>query len=311
MRGARFAASSVVLILVPMPLFGRPDGDLVRDLPLVRRMIPYLMRTRTEAVVYHDVVYEVGAARAWIDAFNEARGGAPKATLFHLFLWACSRALHARPGLNRFVSGGRVYQRRAVEISFAAKRGFADDEPIVTRKLTFPAGERFAGCVERIVGRVREARSGKEDRADKEMKLALLLPGFLLRGALALLRWLDRVNLLPGSMIRPDPMFASLFAANVGSLGIDRVTHHLYEYGNVSVFGAMGVAGPRIVVGDDGQPAVRDAVEIRFSFDERINDGFYCAASLKLAHEVFAEPEKVLGDPRVAAAGRDHGDESA
>jgi pyruvate/2-oxoglutarate dehydrogenase complex dihydrolipoamide acyltransferase (E2) component len=280
-----------------MPLFRRSDGDLVADLPPVRRMIPYLMRTRSGAVVFHDTVYEITRARAWVAAFNAARPDRPKATLFHLLIWACARALHARPGLNRFVSGSRIYQRREVAISFAAKRGFADEEPIVTRKHGFAKGESFAAAVERITGGVKDVRAGKQDRSDKEMKLALLLPGFLLSLAVRLLIWLDHVNLLPASMIRPDPMFASLFVANLGSVGLDRVTHHLYDYGNVSLFGAMGVSGPRVVVGEDGQPAVRDTVEVRWSFDERINDGFYCASSLALVQEVFEDPESVLGKP--------------
>ncbi len=102
---------------------------------------------------------------------------------------------------------------------------------------------------------------------------------------------------MPGSMIATDPMYASLFAANLGSVGIDDVTHHLYEYGNVSLFGAMGPAGP----GDDGQPVVREGVKIRWTFDERINDGFYCAAALRLVRELFEDPTKALGDPLEAA----------
>lgn len=287
-----------------MPLFRRPDGDLIRDLPPVRRILPYLMRTRNESVVYHDAVYEVAEAERWLEAFNAARGeGARPATLFHLLVFGAARALHARPGLNRFVSGGRIYQRRGVFVSFAGKRGFADHEPIVTRKLELDESESFAEVVPRIVGAVGEMRAGKEDRADKEMKLALHLPGPILSLGVRLLRWLDRVNLLPGSMIRPDPMYASLFLANLGSVGIDRVTHHLYEYGTVSLFGAMGQVGPKLFVGEAGQPEARRAVEVRWSFDERINDGFYCAASLKLVEEVFTRPREVLGAPEGAATG--------
>ena len=127
-----------------MPLFRRTDGDLIRDLPLVRRIMPYLMPTRSEAIVYHDTVYRIGPARAFLERFNAARPEAPPATLFHLFLWGSARALHARPGLNRFVSGGHIYQRRGVFLSFAAKRAFADDAPIVTCKVELPEGESFS-----------------------------------------------------------------------------------------------------------------------------------------------------------------------
>jgi hypothetical protein len=263
--------------------------------------MPYLMRGRNESVVYHEAMYLVAPARAWLDAFNAARPDAPPATLFHLFLYGCARALHERPGLNRFVSGGHVYQRREVALSFAAKRAFQDDAPIVTCKVAFPKQESFAASIARLTGSVREGRSGKELAVDKELKLTFLLPSAVIGWGVRLLMWLDRHNLMPSAMIKPDPMFASLFAANLGSVGIDDVTHHLYEYGNVSLFGAMGKAGPHLVVGDDGQPAVKDAVKVRWSFDERINDGFYCAASLGLVRELMEDPEKVLGAPEAAA----------
>jgi hypothetical protein len=284
-----------------MPFFGRSDGDLVRDLPLVRRIMPYLMPTRNESVVYHDALYLTGAARGWLDAFNAARPGAPPATLFHLFLWACARALHERPGLNRFVSGGHVYQRRGVYLSFAAKRAFRDDAPIVTCKVEMPKGEGFAACVARLTGSIRDGRSDKEQPVDKELKLTFLMPGFLIALGLKLLRWLDRHNLMPAAMIRPDPMYASLFAANLGSVGIDDVTHHLYEYGTVSLFGAMGKTGPQVIP-QGNELVVREGVKVRWSFDERINDGFYCASSLGLVRDVLEDPAKVLGKPEEAAA---------
>src|SRR5262245_30137060 len=110
-----------------MPLFKRPDGKLVTGESPVRRMIPYLMPTRTESAVYHDEHYDLTRTRPWLDEWNKAHG--QRATLFHLFLWACGRALHERPGLNRFVSGGNIYQRDGAHISFAAKRAFRDDAP--------------------------------------------------------------------------------------------------------------------------------------------------------------------------------------
>ncbi len=48
---------------------------------------------------------------------------------------------------------------------------------------------------------------------------------------------------------------------------------------------------------------MKDTVEIRWSFDEHINDGFYCASSLALAKEVVEDPESVLGPPVDAARG--------
>lgn len=280
-----------------MPLFRRLDGDLVPDLSPLRRIVPYVMPTRSESVVFHDMLLPTAKAREWLARFNAARPEAPPATLFHLYLWACGRALQLRPGLNRFVSGGRIYQRRGVWLSFAAKRAFNDDAPIVTCKVEYPENVTFAQWTQRMYGTVKRGRSGEKQAVDKELAVAFRFPDFLVGLGVRVLAALDRWNLMPHAMIAPDPMYASLFAANLGSLGIDDVTHHLYEYGTVSLFGAVGVAGPQLVVGPDGQPAVQEGVKVRWTFDERINDGFYCAASLRLVREVFDTPEPLLGPP--------------
>jgi pyruvate/2-oxoglutarate dehydrogenase complex dihydrolipoamide acyltransferase (E2) component len=284
-----------------MPLFRRADGELVRDLSPVRKMVPYLMRGRNESAVYHEYVLDIGRAKSWLEAYNAARPDGPKATLFHMFLWGCAKALHERPGLNRFVSNGRIYQRQGVFLSFAAKKAFRDDAPLVTVKKEFPKDESFEECVARLTGGIREGRTGKPRRVDKEVNLVTRLPGWLIKAALAVLRWLDRHNLLPAGMIGPDPMFASLFAANLGSVGIDNTFHHLYEYGTVSLFGVLGTMRKETVLGEDGKPVGRETVQVRWTFDERINDGLYCAGSLQIVRDVVERPDQVIGPPDVRA----------
>ena len=85
-----------------MPLFRRHDGDLLRDVPPVRAIMPYLMRGRNESAVYQESSYDVAAARRWLRAYN--RSHPARATLFQLLAFACARALQLRPGLNRFAS---------------------------------------------------------------------------------------------------------------------------------------------------------------------------------------------------------------
>ncbi|MCU1282650.1 MAG: Pyruvate/2-oxoglutarate dehydrogenase complex, dihydrolipoamide acyltransferase [bacterium] len=283
-----------------MPLFSRADGTLVPGLSPVRYIMPFLMRGRNESAVLHEARYDLSRTHAWLARWSETHG--KKATLFHLVLWAVARTLHERPGLNRFVSGGRLYQRNGVFLSFAAKSAFDDDAPIVTIKVEFPAEDSFAASVERVARAIEGSRAPaggavekrKASTVDKELALAMKLPAFLLRGVMALLRWLDRVNLMPAGMIASDPMYASAFLANLGSVGIDDTFHHLYEYGTVSLFGAVGRAEKALFVGDSGAPEVRDALKICWSFDERINDGFYCASSLKGVQRIVEDPAATI-----------------
>ncbi len=275
-----------------MPLFGRPDGVVVKDLSPVRRMIPYLMKSRSESVVYFEQDLDLTKTLPFIERWNSEHE--QKLTLFHLLLTALGRALFARQGLNRFVSGGRIYQRNGVFISFAAKKKFADDAPLVTIKLEMKEVEPLDAIVRRIHESVGEGRGDKERTVDKEVRWILKAPHFLVRFLLALFVWLDKWNLAPGAMLRTDPMYASLFCANLGSVGIDRAWHHLYEYGTVSVFAALGVVRKDLVVGESGQPEVHDRVRIRYSFDERINDGFYCATSLGMVRDFLEDPARFV-----------------
>jgi 2-oxoacid dehydrogenases acyltransferase (catalytic domain) len=274
-----------------MPLFRRPDGVLITGLSPERAIMPYLMPGRNESAVYHEAVYDISKTRHCLRAYNRAEP-AGAATLFHLFLWACGKALNEFPDLNRFVSGGRLYQRNRTEISFAAKRTFSPGAPLVAVKVPFPPEQAFERAVQRVTLAIDEARSSAKRSIDRELKLALLLPGPLLRVAMGCLRSLDRVNLLPKQMLANDPMYASMFVANLGSIGLDNTFHHLYEYGSVSIFAVMGRPRKTTFVGRDGRPEVRDGLQVCWTFDERITDGYYVTAALKLVQNVIETPER-------------------
>ena len=281
-----------------MPLFRRPDGDLVRGEAPVRRIMPYLMRGRNESCVYQESVYRVSEARAWLKAYN--RSHHPRATLFHLVAYAVAVALQERPRLNRFVSGGRIYQRRGVSLSFVVKTAFRDDGPGATVKLAAPPGETFQAWSARISAEVDEARDTVRP-VDREVALIMRLPGFLVRGLVAFARGLDHWNLFPAFMIRDDPMYASIFLANLGSVGVSDVYHHLYEYGTTSIFGAVSAPRARVFPGREGA-VVEPGLSVRWTFDERIDDAFSCARSLALVQRILEDPGRWLGAPEGAPA---------
>ncbi len=281
-----------------MPFFRRSDGDLVRGVPPLRAVMPYIMRGRNESAVLHDTVYEIERARTWLKAYNRAHPD--RATLFQLFAYACTRALHLRPELNRFVSGARLYQRRGVSFSFAVKPEMDDRVPLATVKLEAPDGEPFPSFVRRMTDAIAGARGGPR-AIDREVALFIRIPGPLLRLAVRLVRLLDEWNLLPGFFTRDDPMFASLFLANLGSAGVSDAYHHLYEYGTCSIFGSLS-APARMAFVEGDRVVVRDAIRARWTFDERIHDAFYSARSLAIVRRILEDPERHLGEPAGAVA---------
>jgi hypothetical protein len=276
-----------------MPLFRRHDGDPVPGLPASRRIMPIIMRGRSESIVLHDSVFGIAEARAWLKDYNRAHPR--RATLFHLLAYGCAAALHQRPALNRFVSGGRIYQRRGVHLAFVAKREMSDTGEMATVKIEVAPTESFPQFVENITAAIEGAR-GAPRAIDREETFFASLPVPILRAAFRLILALDDWNLLPRWFTRDDPMFVSLFLANLGSAGISDAYHHLYEYGNCSLFGAMS-APQRMTFVEGDAVVVREALRVRWSFDERINDGFYSARSLRIAQSILEDPARHLGPP--------------
>ena len=66
--------------------WNRSDGRLVRDLPLNRRVMPYIMRGRNESAFYFEYDVALAKADAFVRSFNSAHPATPIDT-FHL---ACS-----------------------------------------------------------------------------------------------------------------------------------------------------------------------------------------------------------------------------
>jgi hypothetical protein len=272
-----------------MPLFRRADGDLVRDIPPYRRMMPLLMRTRNEASVYFEQHIDVGPAMAFLEQKNRELPS-EKLTLMHLLMQAVVRTLHERPRLNRFTMGGRVYQRRGIWLSFSAKKAMRDDAPVFVVKKEFTPQLSLRELARHAAGGVGEGRSDKPTHVDREIALFLRIPVLLLAKLVRMVMWLDRINLLPYFFFRQDPLYASVFIANLGSIGLDAAYHHNYEYGNIPIFCTIGRTQDVPFVKPDGTLGVRKEMVLRWTLDERIEDGLYCAKALELIRARLENP---------------------
>ncbi len=277
-----------------MPIFRRKDGDLVERVHPLRRMLPFLMPTRTESFTLYRQRIEPARAKALLARINAGRPPERPVTLFLLLLRAASFVLTEYPRLNRFLAGGRLYQRRGIWLSFSAKQSRELDAPIFTCKRRFDPQEGLDAMAEDVYRQLQSGRSGRETGADKEARLLLLLPGPVLRLGMWIVRRLYHWNLLPQAMIEMDCLYASVFVANVGSLGLDAAYHHNFEYGNIPIFAVVGRLHMAPVVTAEGGIEAREIFEIAYTYDERTEDGFYCLAALSRLKELIEEtPEKL------------------
>ena len=278
-----------------MAIGDRCDGVCLRKLPGFRKMFPYLMRTRTESTIYHAQRLRIARTLAWLGQANADRE--KKISIFHVLLAAGVRTLALRPEANRFIVGRRIYQRRTIDLSFVVKRELSEEAGETTVKITFDPRSTIADVVERVSSAVKEIRQSSTSRDEGAAAIVAKLPRSLIRLAFWALRTLDYFGLLPASFIKGDALYASVFLANLGSIGLDAVFHHMYEWGNASFFVTIGRPKKEPVVDERGELRVEDVLDLKFSLDERITDGVYFQATINFLSDLIENPEKLEVPP--------------
>ncbi len=237
--------------------------------------------------MYFDVEIDLTETETFIDAFNRAHS--TRITVFHVITWATVRTIATHPKLNRFTAGGRLWQRKGIWISYSAKKRLDNEAPVVLVKKRFNPDHSLIEMLEEMAPQLAEHRSEKRSYVDKELDTLLALPPTGLSLLMRVARMADSLGLLPSAFIERDPLFASFFIANLGSVGLDAAYHHLYEYGTIPVFCVIGQTqeSPRVV---DGKVLPRKTVTLRFSYDERVEDGLYAATALQTLRSIVESP---------------------
>ena len=273
----------------------RSDGELL-DVHPIRRMMTFMMPDRNGAVVYFDSYIDVEELERFLADARERF----QCDITHAVVATCLLGLHAPAAvkMNRFVVGRRVYRRKGQFVTFSMKRAKLDAEAkLATVKMDSRPGETFEQMCRRINEKIGIERSGKKTYTDKELSLFLSLPRPLLNWGFRFFKWLDYHNCLPASFIANDPMYTSIFVANLGSLNMAAGYHHLYEWGTCPLFVMLGKIEDRPVV-REGQVVVRKQLHVRYTYDERIDDGLNARFGIEVVKTILESPYRYLGSVR-------------
>jgi hypothetical protein len=267
-------------------MFGkRSDAKLVRGESMMREFMPFISPRRNDSLVYYTMEIDPEPGLAFVEEYNKTAPPERRLTLFTLYLRSLAMGFKERPHVNRFVAGGRLWQRDGVWITFSAKVALEDGAPMVTVKRRFDEDDSLEDMVDGVQSKLSRRRGGEKTTSDGEMSLALRLPPFLIRIAVALLHQANQLGLLPKKMIDDDPLCGTAFAANLGSVDMNAGYHHLWEYGTCSAFAMMG----RIKQRSDGSRYF----ELKYSYDERMADGLYAGITMEMIKERVENPEKL------------------
>ena len=266
----------------------RWDGRLVHEVDPFQRVIPYVMRTRTDSLNLFEESIQCEGMDAYI-AKQAACGY--RFTYMHITIAALVRLMALRPQLNRFVVRGRIYTRPKIWVSFVVHQSLRSDAAGTTIKLCFEGTETIREIAEQVDEAIlRETTKKTESNAtDKLAGVIMSIPGPLIRLTINTLMFMDRHNMLPKSIIEASPFHTSLFLTNLRSLGINHIFHHVYEFGTTGLFVAIGKEKNTPML--QGNEIVRrKCMGFGLVSDERFCDGLYFARSLKMLKKYFNDP---------------------
>ena len=266
----------------------RKEGRRVRTLPPMTYVEPYIMKDRNDAQNFFEDAIDITAAELVLD--RKHKEGYTDMTLLHVILAAYVRTVAERPGINRFISGQRIYHRHKLECVMTIKKELSLEAPDTCIKVEFDPRDNVDNVYKKFQKVAREAVA-EETNFDNVARKLVKLPGLIFRWAIKFLNFLDYFGWLPQALQKVSPFHGSMIITSMGSLGIPAIYHHLYNFGNLPIFLSYGSIFSGEVLKRDGTKERHHFVTFKVVTDERICDGYYYASAFKRIKRYILHPE--------------------
>ena len=270
-------------------MFGfRPDGRRLKDVDPLVQITPYLMPMRCDAQVFlqHRMDYEKAARY-----IAEKNRQGEKITFMQIIVAAYVRSVSALPELNRFIFNKQYYARNNCSVSYVVLKDPQNNKSNeVTARIEFDLTDTIFDVRDRMIEAQEKIRIAEDDAFVTKLAGGLLKVPGLATFMVGLYRLLDRYGLAPKFLLKELPFYSGLFITNNASIGLNHVLHHIYNFGNVSMFIGMGNVLKEATVDGEGKARMKRWLPLGMTADERMCSGAHYAA-------FFASMIKYMDDP--------------
>ncbi len=274
----------------------RKEGRRIKGGMPMDAVMPFIMTNRVGASNKFSTSIDIGNCDTFL---RELRSQGYKSIgMMHIFMAAYIRVVSQYPGMNRFIRGQRLYARNGIEICLTIKKELKLNAPETVIKLDATPKDTLLDVYGNLSKLIEEnLQEGDQNSMDSVARALTKIPRFFLKFAVWFLKLLDYYALLPRALTKLSPFHGSLFITNLGSLGIPPVYHHLYDFGNLPLFIAMGAKRTEHILNKEGATQKRTLMDFTLVCDERICDGHYYATALKKFKKILENPEQLLTPP--------------
>ncbi len=279
----------------------RRDGKRLKGADAMYTVAAHIMAKRSDAMNMITIDIPMEPMHKYL---NKARAEGNKISHLALIIAAYLRTVSEFPELNRFVVNKRLYARNEFAVGMVVLKA-GDRSHGTMSKCFFEIDDTVLEVNEKINSYVEKNRSVESNnKTERLINTLLSLPG-LLRFGVPVLKWLDKIGLLPKSIIDASPFHISLAISNLASIKTNHIYHHCYDFGTTSVFITMGNA--REVPKKVGDEIVFErCMPMGVVMDERIASGGYFAMAFRKFRKYLEnpeileqKPEKVIPDPNI------------
>ena len=273
----------------------RYDGWRVKKVDPIFSVVPFILPKRVDSEVFFEVKMPIDIVEEFI---RQHKKDIPHFSIMHVVMASLVRLFSQRPYLNRFIVWNKIFARNHVSFALAIKRSMSDEGEETVINPYFLPTDTLQDIVRKTNLELENNQQvGQENSSDAISKIMGFFPDFLLRSIIYLVKLLDKVGIMPKLFFEASPFHTSLFLTNLGSIGIESIYHHLYEFGTCSIFCAMGKKTKTNVVNNDGSIKSIKSLKLKFVLDERICDGFYYASSMRMLEKILNNPSLLLLPP--------------
>ena len=269
----------------------RRDAVWLRDLDALHVFMPYLYPNRADNEAFISETIDLENIDRYLAEKNAALpDGDEPYKLFYLLLSALVKTITLRPKMNRFIKGGRVYQRDKLSLAFVVKKQFRDDAHEALAFIEFDEKTTIDDVRRKLAAEIHACRSDKIDNSTAGMDMLGRLPRPVLRMVMWVLHRLDYYGRVPYSLVKTDPNYATCFVTNLGSIGLKAGYHHLSNWGTNSIFVVIGEKKLQPLWEADGTVTMHETLQLGLTLDERIADGYYYSKTVKLLKYLLQNP---------------------
>ena len=272
-------------------MFGRrADGRRVKGIDPIVQITSYVMPMRCDAQVFLKHRADMEKMSKFIRQQKTEKN--EQITYMQIVIAAYVRAVSRNPEVNRFIMNRQLYARNNCSVALTILKDPQDaDQGESVVKTKFDLTDTIYDVRDRMAANV-EANRGDQPKGFVDKLLGVLfrvpgLPGLVV----ASVRLLDRYGIAPKVLIEELPFYVGMYITNTASIGMHDVNHHIYNFGDVSLFFGLGLT-EKVAVVEDGETRMKRYLPIGITADERVCSGAHYA-------RFFADMRRYLDHPEL------------